>query len=572
MAQALPPGLRGYVEMERHNSVLGQNNLSGLAKLQQLAEGQYKMGQEQAFRQEIAQARSPEEQIAIASKYMAPDALARTHQSHQDRQAALANTQQIAMSRLAQQAAQFQQTIAVARQNAKTREDHLRLDQAEAAFKQQVQAEASRLGGAQGQYNFGFVPNAPIQPTVQSPGVGGAAPAASTTPPAASSGLEAILAGRPPAEQQAIMTAATSRPTNLSVTPEGGLIPGRGDAAYQGPPPAVAQQPAAAPPFGPALPARPVVNLYRDEGSRTLVKGPEPDTFGNVLGGGGPVTGASPAAPVPTAAVTAPAGGSPGEPAAGVQPLVRQPQKPPEYSSWPKARRDSFDARMAISEFEAQTRADAARDKVEAKVNVQGSRESVQQNRVLTGANQAVAALQNIVKLPIESSTGILGTRGHSKGLMNAAAETLVQKMTTQDVQTYQILTTGIQRSLSAIESMGLAPPASLTAQMDGVIWKEGWTNLSKLYALAETRQIVEKAMDVIAANERVSPQQKELVQKILTDVRAAVPFTNADLIALQQNLQVNPNTTLADVVNIKSGGGGISTEERALIDKYKKK
>lgn len=189
-------------------------------------------------------------------------------------------------------------------------------------------------------------------------------------------------------------------------------------------------------------------------------------------------------------------------------------------------------------------------------INLAGGRESAQNNRVLSGGNQVAAALKNIVELPISgASTGIFGERGHPKGLFEAGKETLANQMTTQEVNDYKIMATGIERSLAAIEAAGLATTGSLTNQMAGVVWREGWTNFSKLRALAETKQIVEKGLEVQLANPRVPEETKALVRKVIKDVNDAVPFSNADLTRLQKEQGVDPKITLADVVKKKEQG-----------------
>lgn len=81
------PGLAGYLGARQNDqqTSLGQlQQLSGVMGLQQTLQ---KAQQEQQYRQEMAGARTPEEQLAVASKYMGPDALGRMVQGSQDRQA-----------------------------------------------------------------------------------------------------------------------------------------------------------------------------------------------------------------------------------------------------------------------------------------------------------------------------------------------------------------------------------------------------------------------------------------------------------------------------------------------------
>lgn len=178
-----------------------------------------------------------------------------------------------------------------------------------------------------------------------------------------------------------------------------------------------------------------------------------------------------------------------------------------------------------------------------------GSRESVFINRVATSASEAAADLGNVVQLPITSSTGIFGGRKQGESIFAAGKETLANKMTSQEVQSYNVMSAGFQRSLASIEASGLAPSGTLSHQMDAVIFKEGDTNLTKLHKLAQTRQIVEKGLEVALSNPRVPKEQKAQMESSLEALRKAVPFTHTDVINLQRAQEKNPKTTLKDVM-----------------------
>lgn len=181
-----------------------------------------------------------------------------------------------------------------------------------------------------------------------------------------------------------------------------------------------------------------------------------------------------------------------------------------------------------------------------------GSRESVFINRVATSAAEAAADLGNVVELPMTSSSGVFGGRKQGESMFSAGKETLANKMTTQEVQSYNVMSTGFQRSLASIEASGLAPSGTLSHQMDAVIFKEGDTNLTKLHKLAQTRQIVEKGLEVALSNPRVPKDQKAQMESSLEAVRKAVPFTHKDVISLQRAQDKDPKATLKDVMQSK--------------------
>lgn len=163
-----------------------------------------------------------------------------------------------------------------------------------------------------------------------------------------------------------------------------------------------------------------------------------------------------------------------------------------------------------------------------------GSRESTILTRTLTNANEAAQDLQNVTELPTSASKGLFGGRKPGTSLLGAGAESLTNMMTSQDVQSYNVLASGFQRSLAGIEAAGLAPGNVLSDQMGKVLLSEGDTEFTKMQKLAQTRQIIERGLDPVLANPKLAPAQRQLVTKIVGQIRSAVPYTQHDLTALK--------------------------------------
>ncbi len=254
--------------------------------------------------------------------------------------------------------------------------------------------------------------------------------------------------------------------------------------------------------------------------------------------------------PQKPAALPAPFNLSPGQTRYGPdgKPIVSLPDRPSPSTTRLVPVPDPNDPSKAVFGTPAEGGAAFAPIKAGA-LSIMGGRESVFLNRVLTASNQVEKDLKNIVETPISSSRGIFGGRLQGSSLFEAGKETLATKMTTQEVQSYNVLATGIQRNLAAIEAAGLAPPNSLMHMMDAVIFKEGDSNFTKLQKLAQTRQIVEAGLETILANPRVSESQKDHAEKLLEGIRKAVPFSGRELLKLGTLQQTNPNAKLSDVM-----------------------
>jgi len=181
-----------------------------------------------------------------------------------------------------------------------------------------------------------------------------------------------------------------------------------------------------------------------------------------------------------------------------------------------------------------------------------GAREQVFLQRTMTSANEAAKDLENVVQLPMSSSTGWMGGRQQSTSILGATKEALANKLTSQEVQSYNTLSSGFQRSLASIEAAGLAPSGTLSHQMDSVIFKEGDTNYTKLEKLAQTRQIVEAGLESTLANPRIPEDQRKHMEDVMASIKKSVPFTQSDLIVLQNAQEKNPKVTLKDVMKEK--------------------
>jgi hypothetical protein len=173
------------------------------------------------------------------------------------------------------------------------------------------------------------------------------------------------------------------------------------------------------------------------------------------------------------------------------------------------------------------------------------SRSSVMFNRVAASAQAATKAIQNIMELPITTSSGWFGTAEPGHGLLDSARAVLSQKVTGQEAQDFKTMVAGVSRNLSTIETAGLAPNGAITNSMNAVLLGEGDTQMTKLRKMAEMRQIVEENLKPQLANPKLAPAQKDLVRNIIGSVQQAVPFTHHDITLLQRSK--NPDATIKD-------------------------
>lgn len=477
-----------------------------LAHVQAQQKAQRASELDQQMRRELATSDGSQESLAkIAAKYSSAGDILKSQTSSLDRKAQIDATKEAAKARLSQGAAQFDRNMEIKARNATTAEERAAVDQQWKQGRMQFEAAHLNQTGERLLWETGIASPKMVAPTIAP----AARPMAMPGGPAPGSFEAARLA-----EQ-----AGTEAPLSDAFKAGAPAPRGLADVLKQ-----------VAPQSGEIDPMARVRLL---DGERQADAAPANNLDARDLMAAG-----SRAAPV--VAPIAPTAGTPAPAATTAAPPA---PKMPEFFGSPRE----------IAQAKNKWLMDQARAAQKQEINLSGGRESQQNNRIISAGNQVAAALKNITDVPIAgASSGIFGERGHPKGIMGAGKETIANAMTTQEVNDYKIMATGIERSLAAIESSGLAATGALTSQMGSVVWREGWTNFSKLRALAETRQIVEKGMEVQLANPRVPPETKELVRKIVKEVQDSVPFTHSDLTKLAAEQAVDPKITLGDVVKFK--------------------
>ena len=190
-----------------------------------------------------------------------------------------------------------------------------------------------------------------------------------------------------------------------------------------------------------------------------------------------------------------------------------------------------------------------------------GGREATAFSRMVGAGNQAVKTLENITEMPTIGNTGILGMGGaQSHSILGTTVGTLKNKLSSQEVQTYNTVIAGLERNLAGIEAAGLMPSGTLTNKMGAVVFQPGDTEITKLRKLAEARQIVEDGLSPWLANPRIAPEQKKLISEITDRLSKAVPYTHHDLTMFE--MSADKNKKLSDVV---SGGTSSATPSDSI-------
>lgn len=167
-----------------------------------------------------------------------------------------------------------------------------------------------------------------------------------------------------------------------------------------------------------------------------------------------------------------------------------------------------------------------------------GGRQNVMNSRVLSAAQEGMRDIRNIMELPISASTGLLGLGGQQEhGLLSAPKNFLTREISTQNQQDYAVMQDGLGRAAAMMESQGLAPSGSLvSAVTNHLAFQPGETYLTRLRKVAQARQTFEAALESTLTNPGMTPDQKQLAQGMLDQIKEAIPFTQHDITALERS------------------------------------
>lgn len=163
--------------MQQVQQAHGLMGILAQAQAQQKAQRDFQL--QKQYRAEIGAAETPDQRLAVASKYMGPDALGKTLQSSQDRQAQIKATQEATLARMQQNAQQFDQNMQLRWSNAKDAREKANI---EAQWKQgrlALDQAALQQAGKRLYYDTGQTVDIPATPQIAAPA---AEPAPSTDP------------------------------------------------------------------------------------------------------------------------------------------------------------------------------------------------------------------------------------------------------------------------------------------------------------------------------------------------------------------------------------------------------
>ena len=161
MAQGLGPGLRGWFAADEAARQQNSSQLQQMGGLSQLYGMLQKQQQEQAYRSALSQVQTPDEQLAVATKFGGPEAVMR----HADRAAQIKATKETALARITETARNTDSQIAHRLAQETDSKKRLELEAARDAARNYYNRQSLAISGEKLFYETGT--RLPIEPAPQ---------------------------------------------------------------------------------------------------------------------------------------------------------------------------------------------------------------------------------------------------------------------------------------------------------------------------------------------------------------------------------------------------------------------
>ncbi len=196
-----------------------------------------------------------------------------------------------------------------------------------------------------------------------------------------------------------------------------------------------------------------------------------------------------------------------------------------------------------------------------------GGREATMLGRQLNALAEGTKSLENLSEAPVGSSRGFFSGYEPGHGIAGTTSKNLTDALTSDEAKSYQVMTAGLSRAASTMETSGLAPSGTLTKQLhDAIEINPTDSKFVAMRKLAEARQILQEPIKNLKANPSLNAEQKAEIDKFDKRLNDAVPYTQHDLTEFSQ--KGKRNETFGDYA-AKSGLGKKSTDTSSSNDDF---
>lgn len=194
-----------------------------------------------------------------------------------------------------------------------------------------------------------------------------------------------------------------------------------------------------------------------------------------------------------------------------------------------------------------------------------GVRERAMVGSVLNAAQNTVGDIGSIMSLDVGVDAGFFGQGAMAPGstLMDVVGGNLRRELNPESSNAYNAILGNLSNQLGRIEQMGYQVPQGLAEKFDALVLTDSDNVYTKMIKMSQMRQSVESAMDTLVNLNALPATAKTQAIQLRDDIRAVVPFTTRDVIALAR--PENEGKTLAQVMQ-EMGGGKIPTDKKGVV------
>jgi hypothetical protein len=175
-----------------------------------------------------------------------------------------------------------------------------------------------------------------------------------------------------------------------------------------------------------------------------------------------------------------------------------------------------------------------------------GGRAGMQTGRQLIGGREVLSDLQNVVRLPVGTTIGPLGTAVPGPSLQGALTGDLARKLTDQDSQLMQASMASMKRELSTLMSPVYGGNYA-SEQIDPLIPKSGQTIGTAIFQIARLAQSADNALEGVTKMPWLSNDEREFAEQMRQQIKEAIPWTPGQ--ALDFIYRGHPKESFGDFV-----------------------
>jgi len=178
--------------------------------------------------------------------------------------------------------------------------------------------------------------------------------------------------------------------------------------------------------------------------------------------------------------------------------------------------------------------------------------------RQVIAGKEVLRELQNMVALPVGTTTGWMGGFQPKTSLIGTLSGNLSRALTDQDSAFMQVAANNLGRELATLQ-LPVYLNEHVTKSIDDNVPKAGNSIETSLYKLATMAQTADRAIAAIEESAQVTEEQRADLREMQAQLKQAIPWTPSDVLKFSQ--QGRENETFGDFIK-REGIGSVPASQ----------